>query len=79
MRVWMRGFKSQLSVNPIQTLQNVVGALEKSPSNFFNAWIWGGGGGGGGRERGENGISNLIFSPPPFFTLTITPLKLPKK
>ena len=36
-------------------------------------------GGGGRGGRGENGISNLIFSPPPFFTLTITPLKLPKK
>ena len=77
MRVWMRGFKSQLSVNPIQTLQNVVGALEKTEAAFYCLLDLGGGGGGG--ERGENGISNLIFSPPPFFTLTITPLKLPKK
>ena len=73
----MRGFKSQLSVNPIQTLQNVVGALEKTEAAFYCLLDLGGGGGGG--ERGENGISNLIFSPPPFFTLTITPLKLPKK
>ena len=79
MRVWMRGFKSQLSVNPIQTLQNVVGALEKTGAAFFCLGDWGGGGGGGGGGRGENGISNLIFSPPPLFTLTITPLKLPKK
>ena len=35
MRVWMRGFKSQLSVNPIQTLQNVVGALEKTEAAFY--------------------------------------------
>ena len=78
MRVWMRGFKSQLSVNPIQTLQNVVGALEKTEAAFYCLLDFGRRGGGGG-GRGENGISNLIFSPPPFFTLTITPLKLPKK
>ena len=78
MRVWMRGFKSQLSVNPIQTLQNVVGALEKTEAAFYCLLDLGRRGGGGG-GRGENGISNLIFSPPPFFTLTITPLKLPKK
>ena len=78
MRVWMRGFKSQLSVNPIQTLQNVVGALEKTEAAFYCLLDLGRRGGGGG-ERGENGISNLIFSPLPFFTLTITPLKLPKK
>ena len=79
MRVWMRGFKSQLSVNPIQTLQNVVGALENTEAAFYCLLDLGRRSGGGGGGRGENGISNLIFSPPPFFTLTITPLKLPKK
>ena len=78
MRVWMGGFKCQLSVNPIQTLQNVVGALEKTEAAFYCFLDLGRRGGGGG-GRGENGISSLIFSPPPFFTLTITPLKLPKK
>ena len=77
MRVWMGGFKCQLSVNPIKTLQNVVGALEKTEAAFYCFLDLGRRGGGGG--RGENGISSLIFSPPPFFTLTITPLKLPKK
>ena len=79
MRVWMGGFKCELSVNPIQTLQNVVGALEKTEAAFYCFLDLGRRGGGGGGGRGENGISNLIFSPPPFFTLTITPLKLPKK
>ena len=72
-----RGFKCQLSVNPIQTLQNVAGSLKKTEAAFYCLyWRWGGG--GRGRECRENGISNWIFSPPPFFKLTITPLKWPK-
>ena len=56
MRVWMRGFKSQLSVNPIQTLQNVVGALEKTDAAFYCLLDLGrreGGGGGGGVGKME--------------------------
>ena len=52
MRVWMGGFKCQLSVNPIQTLQNVVGALEKTEAAlycFLDLGRRGGGEGGVGK------------------------------
>ena len=55
MRVWMRGFKSQLSVNPIQTLQNVVGALEKTEAAFYCLDLGRRGGGGGGGGEGSVG------------------------
>ena len=57
MRVWMRGFKSQLSVNPIQTLQNVVGALEKTEAAFYCLLDLGSRGGG----RGEGGVGKMEY------------------
>ena len=59
MRVWMRGFKSQLSVNPIQTLQNVVGALEKTEAAFYCLLDLGRRGGG---EVGAWGKWNIQFN-----------------
>ena len=54
MRVWMRGFKSQLSVNPIQTLQNVVGALEKTEAAFYCLLDL-------GRRGGERGVGKMEY------------------
>ena len=54
----MRGFKSQLSVNPIQTLQNVVGALEKTEAAFYCLLDLGRRGGG----RGAWGKWNIQFN-----------------
>ena len=59
------GYKCQLSVNSIQTLQNVVGVLKKRGRLLF--LICGGGGGEwGGSEK--NGIQ------PPTFCFTLLPL-----
>ena len=55
MRVWMRGFKSQLSVNPIQTLQNVVGALEKTEAAFYCFLDL------GRRGGGEGGVGKMEY------------------
>ena len=54
----MGGFKCQLSVNPIQTLQNVVGALEKTEAAFYCFLDLGRRGGG----RGAWGKWNIQFN-----------------
>ena len=51
------GYKCQLSVNSIQTLQNVVGVLKKRGRLLLLIC----GGEWGGSKK--NGISNFIFSP----------------
>ena len=61
MSVFSENF-GHLSVNPIQTLQNVVGVLKKDRGSLLLPI-----GGTGG--RGGNGMSNFIFSLPLFTSL----------